>query len=277
VIDCEDMQPWEVIALHCGAPEHAARAGVEVLLRLKVLVHNGRQLVAPKFLEAQEATKSDKLRAKESRARKASEASAAPIETDRTSRIVTAPSHSETPESRPVTSGHAESHGVTLCCAVHGFASPCLACSAHARELGEASDPSDPESRSTPEQRAILSFDRRLWEQWTQALKLEQGGSPNHDALRLCKPALPAAESEALRVFRAAADAYVADRKAKNIRPQFHFFAKDFTDWVAAAQAPCGARSSTSITRAMTQQEAIDEAARTPLPEFLRGKISVKA
>ncbi len=70
VLDIADMEPWEAAVVHCRAPEAAARAGMEACLSLGVLEHNGTCLVAPKFREAQEATKSDKLRQRESRERR---------------------------------------------------------------------------------------------------------------------------------------------------------------------------------------------------------------
>jgi hypothetical protein len=111
VMDIEDLQPWEAVVIHCGAPEAIARAGMAVCLARGVLVHNGTYLVAPKFREAQESTKSDKQRQKESRDRRSSHA-LLPPEPDVTKRDclesqdVTPPSRDVSETSQPVTVGH---------------------------------------------------------------------------------------------------------------------------------------------------------------------------
>ncbi|HMI91588.1 MAG TPA: hypothetical protein VK509_09515, partial [Polyangiales bacterium] len=33
VLDIEDMEPWEAVMLHCGAPKATAKAGVDACLR----------------------------------------------------------------------------------------------------------------------------------------------------------------------------------------------------------------------------------------------------
>jgi hypothetical protein len=113
---------------------------------------------------------------------------------------------------------------------------------------------------------ACEALDRALWSEWLGALGLITGGSPNYDDLAKCKAGLPVDQAAACRVFRAAADAYAANRKASGNRPQFHFFAKDFTDWLAASGTGAGA----TRTRAMTRDEAIAEAERTGEPAFMR-------
>lgn len=70
VMDIEDVEPWEAVELHCGAPQDVAQEGMEACLRLGVLIHEGNHLIAPKFIEAQWANKSDKQRQKESRDRR---------------------------------------------------------------------------------------------------------------------------------------------------------------------------------------------------------------
>jgi hypothetical protein len=237
VLDCEDIEPWEVVMLHCGAPEEAAKRGVEACLRLGVIVHTGRALVLPNFEAAQTATKSDKLRAKESRESRRQKELSASQNVTAASRDATPDSHDVTPPSPPVTSGHAESQPVTprhsvLCCAVHGFAMPCSACCARERD-------SEPEH---PDREPALAFDRALWAEWCDALKLIAGASPNYDAIAKCKPALPAADvAAARRMFRAAAEAYVADCDKRGAQKRFHFFAKDFTDWLAASSSKSAA------------------------------------
>lgn len=112
VMDIGDMEPWEAVVVHCRAPEDAAERGMEVCLRLGVLVHNGTFLAAPNFRDAQETVKSDKQRQKESRARRRATA----VATDgRLSQPVTAMSRNVTPESRLVTTGHDGSRLVTHC------------------------------------------------------------------------------------------------------------------------------------------------------------------
>jgi hypothetical protein len=82
-----------------------------------------------------------------------------------------------------------------------------------------------------------ISFDARLWEQWAQANRRESMGAINHDDIRKLRPALPAAEVEALQAFRRAADAYLADCKSKGKRGHFAFLAKDIGTWLAPAPA----------------------------------------
>lgn len=96
VLDIEDMPPGEAAALHTGAPPDFAAAGMAKILELKSMIHDGTRLVFPNFIEAQEATKSDKQRQKESRERRAV------TNRDEPSQIVTK-SHVQ---SQVVTSGH---------------------------------------------------------------------------------------------------------------------------------------------------------------------------
>lgn len=114
VLDIEDMSPAEAAALHTGAPADFAEVGMSRLLSFGTFVHDGQRLVMPRFIEAQEATKSDKQRQKESRERRAV------TKRDDRSQNVTE-SHVQ---SQPVTSGHS-----VLCSAL-----PCSALLSEAEE-----------------------------------------------------------------------------------------------------------------------------------------------
>jgi len=103
-LDLSELEPWEAVALHTGASEDVARRGVEALLRTRTAVISGGRLMFPSFVEAQECSKTDKQRQKESRDRRA-----IPVtERDEASRNVTDPS-------QPVTAGHEQSQPVTSC------------------------------------------------------------------------------------------------------------------------------------------------------------------
>jgi hypothetical protein len=119
VLEIDDVAPWEAVMIHCGAPEEVARAGMRSCLDRGVLLHNGRFLIAPKFQEAQEASKSDKQRQKESRDRRRTTALLTPdppvTKRDKESQNGTPSSRNGTQTSQPVTSGHTPSQAVTLC------------------------------------------------------------------------------------------------------------------------------------------------------------------
>lgn len=114
-LELDGLEPWEAVVLHCHAPEADAQAGAALCVSLGVFEVRQGMIVFPNFIDAQEAIKSDKLRARESRERK----SRGELQTETqqsASRFVMEPS-------RAVTSGHAESRAVTprhsvLCSAV---------------------------------------------------------------------------------------------------------------------------------------------------------------
>jgi hypothetical protein len=116
VLDLGDLAPWEAVALATGMPEEVVQTGVARLLKLGTLTVRGEQLVIPNHLAAQTSTKSDKLRQKETRERRA--LGLDPSVTNRDGAV--------TPRdvaSRKSVPGHAESHAVTnshslLCSAV---------------------------------------------------------------------------------------------------------------------------------------------------------------
>ena len=116
VLDLSELEPWEAVALAIGMPEEIVQTGVARLLKLGTLAVRGDQLVIPNHLAAQTSTKSDKLRQKESRERRAMGSDAPVTKRDDESRAVTAPSRELEPghaPSHPVTSGHS-----LLCSAV---------------------------------------------------------------------------------------------------------------------------------------------------------------
>lgn len=141
VMDLEGLEPWEAAILHCRIPDAIARIGTSRLLERGVLLHAGNRLCMPNFKDAQEATKSDRQRARESRERRRIDTMTPtdpnrPV-TDRdipdvtnrdgavTNRDVS--SRNGTPASHAVTRGHGASHAVTLTSALLCSALPCVA------------------------------------------------------------------------------------------------------------------------------------------------------
>lgn len=112
-IELDGIEPWEALVLHCSAPEDQAKRGMEALLRVGVMEVRGDLLVFPNFIEAQEAIKSDKLRAKASRMKKAAGLS----------QSVTPVSRDATPESHELDTRHDASRDVTPCHSSLRFAS----------------------------------------------------------------------------------------------------------------------------------------------------------
>ena len=126
VLDIEDMTPAEAVSLHTGMPPDVAADGMARLLELGVCAHNGSALLFPRFLDAQESTKSDRQRQRESREKRRSAASQSPV-TDRDSESQNVTERHEL--SQAVTSGHGLSQPVTLTSALLCSADP-LPCSA---------------------------------------------------------------------------------------------------------------------------------------------------
>lgn len=119
VLDVEDMEPWEAAVLHCHIPEDIARAGMDRCLELEVLVHSESYLVAPRYREANEASKSDRQRQLESRSRRRLRAlEQSDTSRDRLLRAVTSGhegvSRSGPTPARCVTEHHTRSQSVTL-------------------------------------------------------------------------------------------------------------------------------------------------------------------
>jgi len=136
-MDLDGLEPWEGAMLHTGAPEDMARRGVEAMLRIEVIAVRGTRLVFPNFIAAQECTKSDVLRSRESRERRADEKKAAQAsqEVTQPSQEVTQPSQEVTQPSQVDQDRPSASRGVTPYCAV-----PCCA----VPSLEEDSSPSAP-------------------------------------------------------------------------------------------------------------------------------------
>lgn len=99
LIETGNLQPATAVAMVVGIPVEICEAGIEALVTSGTLVKVERGLLAPKFLEGQEARKSDALRARESRERRRRDAN-----------------HSESvgPASHAVTLRHETSQPVTL-------------------------------------------------------------------------------------------------------------------------------------------------------------------
>jgi uncharacterized phage protein (TIGR02220 family) len=109
-----------VLAEMLRMPEEIVSLALPKLERRGVVERGDGTLVVPNFLEAQEASQSDKQRARESRARRRDRAR------HEQSQDVTPASQNVTTTSHAVTAGHAESHAVTPCRAVPCRATPSL-------------------------------------------------------------------------------------------------------------------------------------------------------
>lgn len=108
-LELSGLEPWEAVKLAINGPEDAVRRGVETLLDLGTLVVVGDLLVFPNHIEAQTAVRSDKLRQKESRERRALGIGVSVTNRDAQSRGVTAPSREQPVsdgQSQPVTPRH---------------------------------------------------------------------------------------------------------------------------------------------------------------------------
>jgi len=125
VMDIGDREPWEAVVAHCRAPVDAAKEGIGKCLELGVFQHNtdAGQLVAPNFREAQEAVKSDKLRQKESRARRRLTAMSQNVMVEAQSVIIESHSVTDSHDSpRLPTNGHERSPIAVRSGAVQGDA-----------------------------------------------------------------------------------------------------------------------------------------------------------
>lgn len=116
VLELAGLEPAEAVALAIELPLEVVAEAMPVLFKLEVVEVHGDVLVEPKFIEAQECIKSDKLRAKEYRVRRRSQAMGEP------SQNVTDESRPVTEASREITERHAASRRVTLNSAVLGSA-----------------------------------------------------------------------------------------------------------------------------------------------------------
>lgn len=151
-LDLGGLDPWEAVMLHIGCTEEVARRGVEAMLKVEAVAIVGDRMVFGNFIEAQECTKSDRLRAKESRERKARGESQ---DVTPPSRNVTPESRDVTPPSQPVTPRHAPSRAVTprhslLCSALQRSALPCSA-TQEGERAGAPPPPPPPQAPPDPE------------------------------------------------------------------------------------------------------------------------------
>lgn len=118
----EDVRDAEDLAamLADGTPVEIVAAGLAAMVKHNVVVVTEKGLLMPNFIEAQSASKSDKLRQKESRDNRRLESQ----KVVEPSRNVTKPSRKVARKSQPVTSRHEPSQHVTLCSAVLSSALP---------------------------------------------------------------------------------------------------------------------------------------------------------
>lgn len=117
VLELEGLDPVEAVALATELPPEVVEEGLPKLIDRGVVEVRDDVLVAPRFLEAQECTKSDTLRSREYRERRRSQAMA------QASQNVTSASRGVTPPSREITERHAATetsrdHHSLLCSAL---------------------------------------------------------------------------------------------------------------------------------------------------------------
>lgn len=99
LLECEGFDPSKAVALIVGLPEEVVSPGLAELAKSGTVEIGPGCVVIPKFVEAQEARKTDKARKRDQRQRDRDKARSQP------SKILA--------ESHAVTRGHAASHGVT--------------------------------------------------------------------------------------------------------------------------------------------------------------------
>jgi hypothetical protein len=157
-LDLEGLEPWEAVMLHIDLPEEVVRPAVAQLLdaKHKVLEVRGKVLVFPNHIPAQTATKSDKLRQKESRDRRSLGIHVRSQDATAPSRNVTRESRDATPPSRDSSAPEETGSNVTLghsllCSALQYSALPCSAEGESAPEGATPPEPTeiDPSTRST--------------------------------------------------------------------------------------------------------------------------------
>lgn len=111
----DGMSPEDAVELVTGLPQEVVRVGLDRLLKTKTFAIQGGRLVWPRFLEAQSAKRSDRVRSAELRARRRDDAGTGVTPRDESDSSVppVAPrdgsSHGVTEESRTVTDGHEKS------------------------------------------------------------------------------------------------------------------------------------------------------------------------
>ena len=133
VLDLEGLDPVEAVSLATELPVDVVEAGLPKLLERGTLVARAGALISPRFMEAQECSKSDALRSKEYRERRRSQALSEP------SQDVTPESQDVTGASREITERHAATetsreHHSLLCSADPLLPSAVLASADRAHE-----------------------------------------------------------------------------------------------------------------------------------------------
>ena len=136
----DDVHNAEDLAVMIGGPIEVVEVGLGRIMKHGVLVDTERGLVAPNFIEAQEAAQSDRQRSKEARGRKRDRALAPRLSTASTETVTDCDDMRVTERDANVTRCHEPSQRVTARHSVPNYASL------------EGSDPSDPDPhlRSDP-------------------------------------------------------------------------------------------------------------------------------
>lgn len=108
-LKCCGLSPAEIVSLQTHIPLPFAQVGVARLLQIGLLEHRGDVLVDPTYIEAQETSKSDKQRQRESRNRRRATALSEPPQPAASQNVTTVANAGPF-----VTSGHEPSQPVTL-------------------------------------------------------------------------------------------------------------------------------------------------------------------
>lgn len=187
ILEIGDGDPVEALTVLLDLPEQVVSSGLSRLLSQGVTVRHGSSLVITRFIEAQEARRSDKARARDSRERRRDEAS----------RGVTESSRSVTPESHGVTPSHTASLST-----VHG-----------STEQNHDQDPPTPAIVVLQEKaRKILAnpFDGQ-WQMPSKWPEVEQVGKAWSFGISLKLRDNPSSDSDLRSILEAFADGYTVD------------------------------------------------------------------
>lgn len=138
-------EPNEDLALLTGLPLEVVSVGLDRLLRSGTFELHGTTLVCPKYVAANSTPKSDKLRASESRMRRAAEARTGVTKRDSVSQNVT-------DQSQSVTTSHDASQAVTKCHSVqiNAVQINALQCNAESAPTHESADTQAPAPADAP-------------------------------------------------------------------------------------------------------------------------------
>lgn len=174
VLDLDGLEAWEAAMLHTGAPEDAAKKGVAIMLKIGVVELRGTSLVFPNFIEAQECMKSDALRAREYRERRAKGGNV--TEGDDASQNVTGESRGVSQPSRDDQVRHDPSRIVTPYSAVPSVLGSAVPSQAKPEEIAPGSPPvaskPKPKAPSGPTPGALA------WEAYADAYAERYGPAP---------------------------------------------------------------------------------------------------